>query len=1120
VVDPKRRKITILASVLALGVTGLTAANAAAASQSSTTASFQATGLTPLAPPVEVAKSRTGKLAKSDPALLARTDTAQVSVMVKYDYDPVASYEGDIAGLEATSPSITGKSLKKNTKAVQAYRKHIDTEQADITANLKARVPSAKPIGSYQTAYGGVAVRIPANQAKELLKVPGVVAVQSDKLEQPQTDATPDFIGATQVWPGLGGSLKAGEGVILGVLDTGIWPEHPSFKDNGLKAPPGGPFACDFGDGTDPALGAAFQCNNKLIGAYAFTDTYMAVTGAGADEYCNATTKKCSARDSDGHGTHTSSTAAGTHVDTAPLLGVDRGPISGIAPGAHVIMYRVCLSAGCYNSDSVAAVEQAIIDGVNVINFSISGGNNAYSDPVELAFLDAFAAGISVNASAGNSGPGAATANHAGPWVTTVGASTSNRFFESTMTLKADNGDTYSKIGSTVTQGVGATPIVLAQNVPGYTGTELCLTPFPSGSLTGKVVACKRGSNARVEKGYNALQGGAAGMVLYNPTASDTETDNHWLPAIHLEGPNDEMLTFLGSHTGVTATWGPGQRTTVRGDIMAGFSSRGPLGDFLKPDVTAPGVQILAGNTPTPDAITNGPPGQYFQAIAGTSMSSPHSAGVSALVKAAHPDWSPAQIKSALMTSSVQNVLKEDGKTPADAWDRGAGSIRANTAVNPTVTFDVSAANYAASAADPLHRIDLNLPSINANPMPGAVTTTRTVKNVTDKTQTFKVITSTDKGASITVSPSSFAVLPGKTQKLTITISATTAADGWHFGQITLDAGKKANSAVLPVTFNKTQGGVALEHSCTPDTVTRGQQANCAITATNNLPVEASVNLQVTVPNNLKLTSPFAKKNTVAWSGTLSPSLAPAIDSIPKVTDSPGEGYSYPLSLFGIRPVDGMGDETFVNYDVSDFKYGSETYNRIGVSSNGYVVIGGMDANDQDYEPQTFPNPDRPNNVLAPFWTDLSFAPATGGGALRVGSLTDGVDSWIVIDFAGVKPWSSNPSTAPTNSFQVWIQVGNTEGIWYDYGSMGGSPHATTMGAENRDGSSGVNGDVSAATKGTSWQVLTSPPQAGGSVTIPYGVSSDVKGTYTLLGQMTSPLINGTTTRNVMLTVK
>ena len=163
-------------------------------------------------------------------------------------------------------------------------------------------------------------------------------------------------------------------------------------------------------------------------------------------------------------------------------------------------------------------------------------------------------------------------------------------------------------------------------------------------------------SNGRIDKGRRVLAGGAVGMILYNHVKQDQETDNHYLPAIHVDGPTRRSLAFVNGHTNVMATWAQGTAQPGQADMMASFSSRGPLGDWIKPDVTAPGVQVLAGMTPQPDQTTadNGPPGNLFQAIAGTSMSSPHAAGVSALVKASHPSWTPAEIKSALMTSSVQ----------------------------------------------------------------------------------------------------------------------------------------------------------------------------------------------------------------------------------------------------------------------------------------------------------------------------------------------------------------------------------------------------------------------------------------------------------------------------------
>src|SRR5438270_5144602 len=440
----------------------------AAKSSGSPRNAFRQLNATPLTPKSTYvgAKSLSGYVAQTDPSLLGRTDSTPINVMIKYDYDPTASYSGTVAGLAATSPGVTGKKLNENKGAVDAYEQHAKGVSQKITAAIQQAVPGAKIRGSFVTVYGGVAAQVPANKVGDLLRVQGVVAVQKDSLEHPLDDNT-DFIGATKVWPQLGGSTTAGSNVTVGVIDTGVWPEHPMLSSTGIPAPADGLKGCEFGDGSDPALGPSFTCNNKLIGAYAKTATYMAAIGSNGHEFCNNTTGVCSPRDPEGHGTHTTTTAAGDKVTSAILYGVERGPVSGIAPGAHVIMFRVCLAQGCFSSDSVSAVDQAINDGVDVINFSISGGANPYTDPVEQAFLDAFNAGISVNASAGNSGPGAGTSDHGGPWTTTGGASTGPRSFTSTLHLTADGGATLDVPGVTLTNGIGSpTPVVLAASLP------------------------------------------------------------------------------------------------------------------------------------------------------------------------------------------------------------------------------------------------------------------------------------------------------------------------------------------------------------------------------------------------------------------------------------------------------------------------------------------------------------------------------------------------------------------------------------------------------------------------------------------------------------------------------
>jgi hypothetical protein len=1101
--------------LLVLGIVAASASAQSGVNPSKLTASPLAADST-----IEGAKSDVARLAETDPSLLGRTDSTPVNVMIKYDYDSTASYDGGVAGLAATSPNVTGKALEANKGAVDAYENYTSAMSDKIDKAVESAVPGAVVKQTFQTVYGGVAAVVPADQISALLKVDGVVAVQKDTLRQPDYQSV-SWIGAPTVWNKAGGSDNAGKGQIVGVLDTGIWPEHPSFADHGLAAPPG-TYGCQFGNGLDPALGAPFSCNHKLIGAYAFLQTYLSVNSALPGEFCNNTTKVCSPRDSEGHGTHTSSTAAGNVLDTAKVFGVERGPISGVAPGAYVIMYRVCAEAGCYSSDSVNAVNQAILDGVDVINFSISGGANPYTDAVDLAFLDAFNAGISVNTSAGNSGPGAATAAHGGPWETTVGASTWNGAFTSTLHLKSSDGTTLDKPGVTITGGISsATPVVLAQSIPGE--DALCHTPLAAGAATGKIVACQRGDNARVDKGYNVAQGGAAGMILYNPIAQDVETDNHWLPAIHVDGPNTDLTTFISTKPNVTATWTTGIETPAKGNVMATFSSRGPVGDFIKPDITAPGIQVMAGMTPAPVGTVNGPPGQLFQAIAGTSMSSPHSAGASALVRAFHPDWSPAEVKSALMTSASQDVVKEDGVTDFDPFDAGAGGLDVLAAIDPTLVFNETTANFVASATDPLHRIDLNIASIDATTMTGEVSTQRTARNVSNKNQTFDIKITQPAGVTITVGDKNKALKINKGASLTfpITISAPAVANGQYFARINLIPRSGDKSVTIPVAFVRKQGAVTMTHTCAPTTFAADTGvSHCSVSMANLGSLAANVDLTVgNGDDNGKLVYKNASApatvtgNQVKFSGSLVPALPPQVTSI-TAGGSPA-GY-LPLSIFGIAPIAGVGDDTITNFNTPTFWYGGEAYTRLGIVSNGYVVIGGGTAADIVFAPQTFPNPARPNNVVAPFWSDLNPAAA---GAIRIGTLTDGVSNWIVIDWAGVRNFS-NPTT---HSFEVWLKTGatpTTEEVTMAYGTAGAGDPASGVnwGAENRDGTSGKNLAAPPA-NGSDWKVNLAPPQAGGTSTVTFDVSATRFGTYPSLASLTSNVTPGITQVPVDLTV-
>ncbi len=1074
---------------------------------------FTAKALAPTST-ITAAKSVSGRLAQSDAALLSRTDSALVNVMVKLDYDAAASYKGDLAGLPATSPSVTGQPLTGATPAEKAYAAYTGKADRAFHSRLATKLPTARPGRSVRQVYGGVAVKLPANQVKSLLSIPGVAAVQADTLQHVDaaTVESPVFMGAPTIWNRLGGQALAGRGVIFADLDTGLWPEHPSFADNpALGSPPvspNGPRACTFGDNPLTPAVDVFVCNHKVIGGAPFLTTYNANNPG--------ETYATSARDSDGHGTHTTSTAAGNVVTSAPVFGIDRGPISGVAPGAWVMEYKVCGAGGCYSSDSAAAVEQAILDGANVINFSISGGSNPYSDPVEMAFLDAYNAGVLVAASAGNSGPGAGTTDHHGPWTMTVAASTQTREFQSTLSL-ADGTQTASFTGISLTAGVTTpSPVVLAENIPNYDAR--CSTALPPGSATGKIVACKRGVIGRVQKGFNVLQGGASGMILYNLPLADTESDNHFLPAVHL-ADGTGFLAFMTAHPGASATFTAGVKANGQGDVMAAFSSRGPGGQFLKPDITAPGVQVLAGNTPVPDDIAAGPSGQYYQAIAGTSMSAPHIAGSALLVKAQHLAWTPGAIKSAIMTTATTKVVKEDLTTPADPFDMGAGRVDLTKAGSASIVFDETAANMVTLGKNPLTAINLNLPSVNVPTMPGTVRVTRTATNVTTTPYEYVVTTKDPAGSKISVRPRSGTIRPGRSQTFEITISSS-APSGQYFGQIDFRSAQ-GPALHLPVAFFNKQGDVTLTSSCTPATIPEHATTTCTVTAENFSSGDAAVVARSTVTSGLNITG--ATGATVDRRGG-SASAGPVIlaapkDAIPAIAagTTPGGGYvDLGLAPFSIPP-NPIGDEENFNVTVPGYVYGGKTYTTVGVDSNGYISVGGASSTaDISFSPQTFPNPAKPNGVLAAYWTDLD---GTGAPGIRVASLSGGGQSWIVVQW-NTHVWGDFTPIG-VRAMQVWIGVNGTQDISYAYdaSTVGvDAPPGTglTVGAENLTGTAGAQ--ITGPPAG-SYVVTATPGLPGGKLTYSLSIFGRDRGAQALTSTLTSDIVVGTTSVRTPITV-
>ena len=561
--------------------------------------------------------------------------------------NPVVAYEGDIKGLKATAPK-NGHKIDPNSSNVVNYVNYLTSKHDKALAKA-----GGQKVYDYVYSYNGFAAKLSLEQAKKLTGVDGVLAVSPDEEYTVDTSTTPDFLGLTAEG-GLWDMGYTGEDIIIGVVDSGIWPESMSFSDrtgtngNGTKGGkldyhqiPGWHGKCTPGEEFN-----ASDCNQKLIGAQYFNEGYGGNAGIDDDRPWEFN----SPRDYNGHGTHTSSTAGGNNGVSAEVSGIDLGTISGMAPRARISMYKALWSnedgsqASGFTVDLVAAIDQAVADGVDVINYSISGSTTAFDTAASISFLFASDAGIFVAASAGNDGPDESTVAHNSPWITTVAAGTHDRYYAGTVTLGDGNEYNGASIDS---RGAGPADLIYA----GDAGDALCaIGSLDPAMVTGKIVVCDRGIYARVDKSYAVMEAGGIGMVLANVTPSSINADLHYVPTVHVDEVAGAAIRAYAQTDGATATLTGGILEEVEAPEVAAFSSRGPAlagaGDILKPDIMAPGVDILAAVAPP------GNNGRMFDFYSGTSMASPHIAGIAALIKEAHPDWTPMMVKSALMTTA------------------------------------------------------------------------------------------------------------------------------------------------------------------------------------------------------------------------------------------------------------------------------------------------------------------------------------------------------------------------------------------------------------------------------------------------------------------------------------
>ncbi|KAL3507411.1 hypothetical protein ACH5RR_032793 [Cinchona calisaya] len=534
----------------------------------------------------------------------------------------------------------------------------------------------------YHHVFTGFAAKLSAEDVKQMENKPGFLSAEPQKVLSLHTTHSPGFLGLHRNM-GFWEKSNYGKGVIIGVIDSGITADHPSFDDQGMPPPPGfWKGKCEFN---------ASMCNNKLIGVKIFNQGDGIGNASPADEI--------------GHGTHTASTAAGNFVKGANLFGNANGTAAGVAPLAHLAMYKACGSTGCHESDVLAAMDAAIDDGVDILSISLGGrlSEPFYANGIALGAYSAMEKRIFVSCSAGNSGPISSSLANEAPWILTVGASTIDRKIRATVVL----GNNAQLDGETVYQPkdfpTTLFPILRFLGKERFFGRTIdrCLEKR---DMKGKIVVCEAGEIRRKARRIKA--NGGVGMIIVNTEKYGYTTPVgaiHILPTVHLNyADRVKLLQYINSTSSPMAAIS--FKGTLIGDNHAPavtfFSSRGPSQaspGILKPDIIGPGLNILAAWNVSLENNNN--TRSNFNILSGTSMSCPHLSGVAALLKSAHPDWSPAAIKSAMMTTAdpinqAKNPIEDERLIPADLFATGTGHVNPAGANNPGLIYDIEPKDY------------------------------------------------------------------------------------------------------------------------------------------------------------------------------------------------------------------------------------------------------------------------------------------------------------------------------------------------------------------------------------------------------------------------------------------
>ncbi|XP_010068466.1 subtilisin-like protease SBT3 [Eucalyptus grandis] len=671
-----------------------------------------------------------------------------------------------------------------NESALPASFSHHHDWYTSLLSSLSSSPDEIDPthLYTYNHALNGFSAVLSQSQLEKLEQVAGHVASYPDTFGNAHTTYTPKFLGLNRqkgLWP----RAKFGDGVIVGVVDSGIWPESESFKDKGMSpVPERWRGSCESGVAFNSS-----NCNRKLIGARSFSKglKHRGLNISTTDDYD-------SPRDFFGHGTHTSSTAAGSPVMDASYFGYAKGSATGIAPAARLAMYKVIFQTDDNDlaaTDTLAGMDQAIADGVDILSLSLGFTETPFDQNV--IAVGAFAAmerGIFVACSAGNDGPQGYTMLNGAPWLTTVGAGTISRDFAAKIVLGN---------GTLTVRGKSIFPEdLLISRVPLYFGRgnrskEICNSySLDPKDVAGKIVFCDFVSEDYEVNTHEITRAGAAGAIFSSGVGAFLEPENFNIPFVAVvpedanrikdyllksENPTVSikfLITIFGTKPAPQVAW---------------FSSRGPDRQapwILKPDILAPGVDILAAWAPNREI---GQIGQSYllgdyKLESGTSMSAPHVAGVAALLKSAHLDWSPAAIRSAMMTTAYildnanETIIDMTTQASGTPLDLGAGHIDPEKALDPGLIYDIvpedyinflCGMNYSAKKIKIISgrsnfscasaTLDINYPSfmvILNNTNTTSVTFKRVLTNVADGPASYRATVMTPSSMKATAKPS------------------------------------------------------------------------------------------------------------------------------------------------------------------------------------------------------------------------------------------------------------------------------------------------------------------------------------------------------------------------------